>query len=347
MNVLVTGGAGFIGSHLCEILLARGCRVSVIDDLSTGCYENIEYLEKDGNFELIIDTILNRSLVETLVKSTDIIFHLASAVGVRLILEQPVKTIETIVEGTTIVLSKARRYRRKVIITSTSEVYGKGSKVPFSEDDDTILGPTTTRRWAYAAAKTIDEFLCLAHWYETRLPVVCARLFNTVGPRQTGQYGMVIPRFVHQALDGKDIVVYGDGEQTRSFCHVKDVVTALMNLSGCGQAHGTVVNLGNNQEVTINNLAARVKELSGSSSKIVHIPYESAYEEGFEDMRRRVPDLRLARDLIDFKPKFSLDDILRDVIEEHRTRIEQSRTARKIKTLHHSAAAKRNLASAS
>jgi UDP-glucose 4-epimerase len=324
MKVLVTGGAGFIGSHLCEILLARGCNVSVIDDLSTGRYENIEHLEKDGNFELIIDTILNKSLVEALVKSADIVFHLASAVGVRLILEQPVKTIETIVEGTTVVLSQARRYRRGVVITSTSEVYGKGSKVPFAEQDDTILGPTTTRRWAYAAAKTIDEFLCLAHWYETRLPVICARLFNTVGPRQTGHYGMVIPRFVDQALQGKDIIVYSDGEQTRSFCHVKDVAVALVNLSSCPAAYGNVVNIGNNQEITINCLAARVKELSGSSSNIVHIPYETAYEEGFEDMRRRVPDLTLARKLIDFRPKHALDDILLAVIEEHRKELARS-----------------------
>jgi UDP-glucose 4-epimerase len=327
MHVLVTGGAGFIGSHLCEILLARGCTVSVIDDLSTGRYQNIEHLEKDGNFELIIDTILNKSLIESLVKSVDIIFHLASAVGVRLILEQPVKTIETIVEGTTIVLSQARRYRRKVVLTSTSEVYGKGSKVPFSEQDDTILGPTTTRRWAYAAAKTIDEFLALAHWYETRLPVTCARLFNTVGPRQTGQYGMVIPRFVEQALEGKEIVVYGDGEQTRSFCHVKDVVVALVNLSSCPEAFGKVINLGNNQEITINHLAERVKELSGSSSNIVHIPYETAYEEGFEDMKRRMPDLALARELIDFHPKRALDDILLDVIEEHRKKLDAERGA--------------------
>jgi UDP-glucose 4-epimerase len=325
MNILVTGGAGFIGSHLCEVLLARGCKVSVIDDLSTGRYENIEHLEKNGNFELIIDTILNKSLIETLVKSADLVFHLASAVGVRLILEQPVKTIETIVEGTTIVLSQSRRYRRRVVLTSTSEVYGKGSKVPFSENDDTVLGPTTTRRWAYAAAKGIDEFLALAHWYETRLPVTCARLFNTVGPRQTGQYGMVIPRFVEQALEGKDIVIYGDGEQTRSFCHVRDVVTALVNLSDCSDAFGKVVNIGNNQEITINHLAARVKELSKSTSNIVHIPYESAYEEGFEDMRRRAPDLTLARELIDFRPKRVLDDILLDVIQECRLRKEQSK----------------------
>ncbi len=318
MNVLVTGGAGFIGSHLCEILLARGYKVKVIDDLSTGRYENIEHLEKNGNFELIIDTILNKSLVESLVKSTDITFHLASAVGVRLILEQPVKTIETIVEGTTVVLSQARRYRRRVVLTSTSEVYGKGSKVPFSEQDDTILGPTTTRRWAYAAAKTIDEFLALAHWYETRLPVTCARLFNTVGPRQTGQYGMVIPRFVDQALQGKDITVYGDGKQTRSFCHVRDVVHALVQLADCAEAFGKVVNLGNREEASIGCVAEKVKELSSSSSRIVQIPYEDAYEEGFEDMQRRVPDLSLAERLIGYHPRYTLQEILLDVIN-HRS----------------------------
>jgi UDP-glucose 4-epimerase len=319
MNILVTGGAGFIGSHLCEMLLARGCKVKVIDDLSTGRYDNIEHLEKNGNFELIIDTVLNKSLIETLVKSVDMIFHLASAVGVRLILEQPVKTIETIVEGTTGVLSQARRYRRKVVLTSTSEVYGKGSKVPFSEEDDTVLGPTTTRRWAYAAAKTIDEFLALAHWYETRLPVTCARLFNTVGPRQTGQYGMVIPRLVDQALQGKDITVYGDGKQTRSFCHVKDVVHALMQLADCPDASGKVVNLGNTEEVTISCLAEKVKELSGSSSRIVYIPYEEAYEEGFEDMQRRVPDLSLAQRLVGYRPRYTLNEILLDLIN-HRSR---------------------------
>lgn len=314
MNVLVTGGAGFIGSHLCEVLLTRGYRISVIDDLSTGRYENIEHLERNRNFELIIDTILNKPLLETLVKSADIVFHLASAVGVRLILEQPVKTIETIVEGTTVVLSQARRYRKKVLLTSTSEVYGKGSKVPFSEQDDTILGPTTTRRWAYAAAKTIDEFLALAHWYETRLPVTCARLFNTVGPRQTGQYGMVIPRLVDQALQGKDITVYGDGKQTRSFCHVRDVVQALVQLADCPDAPGKVVNIGNSEEVSIGFLAERVRQLSRSSSKIVCIPYEKAYEEGFEDMQRRVPDLSLAQRLIGYHPRHTLDDILLDVI---------------------------------
>lgn len=315
MKVLVTGGAGFIGSHLCEFLLEQGFSVSVIDDLSTGRHENIGHLEGKERFEIIIDTILNISLVEEMVKSADIIFHLASAVGVRLIIQQPVRTIETIVEGANVVLSQARRYRKKVLITSSSEVYGKGSKVPFSEEDDTVLGPTSTRRWAYAAAKGLDEFLAFAHWYETRLPVVCVRLFNTVGPRQTGEYGMVIPNFVEQALNGKDITVFGDGEQTRSFCHVKDVVSALVDLINCHDAIGKVVNIGNDEEISINRLATRVKELTGSSSQIVHIPYEKAYAEGFEDMIRRVPDITLAKRLIGFNPKYGLDDIIHSVIK--------------------------------
>jgi UDP-glucose 4-epimerase len=314
MKALVTGGAGFIGSHLCEFLLEKGYSVSVIDDLSTGCHENVGHLEGDKRFELIIDTILNRSLVEEIVKPVDVVFHLASAVGVRLIIQQPVKTIETIIEGTNVVLSQARRYRKRVLITSSSEVYGKGSKVPFSEKDDTVLGPTSTRRWAYAAAKGMDEFLAFAHWYETRLPVICVRLFNTVGPRQTGQYGMVIPNFVEQALQGKDITVYGDGEQTRSFCHVKDVVSALLDVMNCPAAIGNVVNIGSDKEISINHLAKRVKELTGSSSQIVHVPYDRAYTEGFEDMIRRVPDITLAKKLIGFKPKYSLDDILKSII---------------------------------
>lgn len=326
MKFLITGGAGFIGSHLCDFLIARGCSVKVIDDLSTGHYENISHLEGKEGFELFIDTVLNQSLIEELVKSVDAVFHLASAVGVRLIIEQPVKTIETIVEGTNIVLGQARRYRKKVLITSSSEVYGKGSKVPFSEEDDTVLGPTTTRRWAYAAAKGIDEFLAFAHWYETHLPVVCVRLFNTVGPRQTGQYGMVIPRLVKQALYGEEITVYGDGEQTRSFCHVQDVVSALVDLIHCPEAVGQAINIGNDQEVSINELALRVKNLTGSSSPIVHIPYEKAYAQGFEDMRRRVPDLRLARKLIGFIPKIGLDDILGCVIQSFNSSLVSSQS---------------------
>jgi UDP-glucose 4-epimerase len=298
-----------------------GYAVKVIDDLSTGRYENVKHLEGKERFELVIDTILNRHLLEEMMKSVDVVFHLASAVGVRLIIQEPVKTIETIVEGTNVVLSHARRYRKKVLITSSSEVYGKGAKVPFSEQDDSVLGPTTTRRWAYAAAKGLDEFLAFAHWYETQLPVVCVRLFNTVGPRQTGQYGMVIPTFVEQALQGKDITVYGDGQQTRSFCHVKDVVSALESLVCCPEAIGKVVNIGSNEEISVNFLAKRVKDLCGSLSPIIHVPYGKAYAEGFEDMLRRVPDLTLARRLISFKPKYTLDDILHSVIEDFRSRL--------------------------
>jgi len=321
MKALVTGGAGFIGSHLCELLLSDGWSVQAVDDLSTGRYENVAQLEGAKGFELVVDTVLNRRLLEELVREADVVFHLASAVGVKLVIEQPVKAIETIVEGTAAVLSLARRYRKRVLITSTSEVYGKGSKVPFSENDDTVLGPTTTRRWAYGAAKALDEFLAMAHWYETRLPVVCVRLFNTVGPRQTGRYGMVVPRFVEQGLRGEPITVYGDGEQTRCFCHVNDVVPALLALLLCREAEGKVVNIGNPDEVTINYLAKRVRELTGSRSEIVHIPYDEAYVQGFEDMRRRVPDVSLARSLIGFAPTRTLDEILESVIADVRARL--------------------------
>ena len=318
MRALLTGGAGFIGSHLGELLIEQGHSVTVIDDLSTGRHSNIAHLEGDSHFTLVIDTVLDESLMEALVGECDVVFHLASAVGVDLIIDKPVHAIETIIEGTLVVLRYARRYRKKVLITSTSEVYGKGSKVPFAEDDDTVHGPTTTRRWSYAAAKAIDEFLAFAHWYETRLPVVCVRLFNTVGPRQVGQYGMVIPRFVSQALHGEPITVYGDGEQTRSFCHVQDVVRALVALMNCKEAVGRVVNIGSDEEVSINHLAERVKALAHSDSPIIHIPYGEAYAEGFEDMKRRVPDTSRANGLIGFQPTYSLDQILESVIEKCR-----------------------------
>jgi UDP-glucose 4-epimerase len=314
MRTLVTGGAGFIGSHLCELLLGAGHEVTVIDDLSTGRFENIAHLEGRGHFSVIIDTVLNHALMEELIRSCDVVFHLASAVGVKLIIQQPVKTIETIVGGTEVVLRFARRYRKRVLITSTSEVYGKGNGIPFCEGDDTVQGPTTTRRWAYANAKALDEFLAFAHWYEARLPVVCVRLFNTVGPRQTAQYGMVIPHFVQQALKGCPITVYGDGEQSRCFAHVKDVVSALDRLVACKEAYGRVINVGNPEEVTMNRLASRIKNLTGSNSPIIHVPYEEAYVEGFEDMRRRVPDISLASTLIGFRPEHNLDEILRSVI---------------------------------
>ena len=318
MKCLITGGAGFIGSHLAEAMLARGDDVIALDDLSTGRRENLAGFASEPRYRFVEGSILDESLMDHLVGEADVVYHLASAVGVRLIIDEPVKTIETIVEGTDVILRMAHRYGKPTLITSSSEVYGKGSKVPFSESDDVVLGPTTTRRWVYACAKMLDEFLALAHWYESMLPVVCVRLFNTVGPRQTGQYGMVLPRFVQAALEDKAITVYGDGEQTRCFCHVADVVGALLQLPACAEAHGKVVNLGSDHEVTMNELAQHVVELADSDSQITHVPYEKAYVEGFEDMRRRVPNLKLAKKLIGYEPQHSLDDIIRSVIADQR-----------------------------
>ena len=324
MRALITGGAGFVGSWLVRELLARGTDVLVLDDLSTGRYENLEEVEDGRRVELVVDTVNDPGIVNECVKQVDLVFHLASAVGVRLIIDQPVRTIESIVGGTDVVLRACARYRRPVLITSTSEVYGKGSRIPFSEGDDRIMGATTKRRWSYACAKALDEFLALAHWYESRLPVVIARLFNTVGPRQTGQYGMVVPSFVRQALRGEPITVYGDGQQSRCFGHVQDIVTGLADLMECPQARGEIVNLGNDEEVTIQQLAERVREQAGSASEIVLIPYERAYGEGFDDMRRRVPDLRKAARLIDYRPTRLLHTILDDVIAYERQQIEPS-----------------------
>ncbi len=316
MRILVTGGAGFIGSHLCRALLERGDQVLVLDDLSTGSYQNLAGIEDGKQLRLIVDSVNNAAMVDQCVRESDFVFHLASAVGVKLIIEQPVRTIESIVGGTRNVLDSCARYRRPFLLTSSSEVYGKGSKVPFNENDDTVMGPTSTRRWCYACAKAIDEFLALAHWVETRLPVTVVRLFNTVGPRQTGQYGMVIPNFVQQALSGQPITVYGDGTQSRCFTHVRDVVKALLALISCPASRGQVVNIGNDQEITISDLAKRVVELTGSSSSIKVIPYEEAYGAGFEDMHRRVPDLTKIRQLIGYQPTCTLDMILQDVIAE-------------------------------
>lgn len=321
MNILVTGGAGFIGSHLCRRLIERGDTVTVLDDLSTGRYENISELEQSGKLRLIVDTVNNAEITDRCVREADRVFHLASAVGVRLIIDQPVHTIESIVGGTETVLKSCARYRKPFLLTSTSEVYGKGSKVPFSEDDDTVMGPTSKRRWSYATAKALDEFLALAHWVETRQPVVIVRLFNTVGPRQTGQYGMVIPGFVRQALRNQPITVYGDGEQSRCFAHVYDVVNALMKIMECPEARGQVVNIGNDEEVSIMQLARRVRELAKSSSEIQLISYEQAYGEGFDDMRRRVPNISRANALIGYKPTKKLDDILNDVIAYEKTKL--------------------------
>ncbi|MCS6806078.1 MAG: GDP-mannose 4,6-dehydratase [Acidobacteriota bacterium] len=321
MRVLITGGAGFIGSHLAERYLEQGDEVYIIDDLSTGSIENIRHLKSHPNFHYYIESISQQYLTAELVDLCDVIFHLAAAVGVRLIVESPVKTIETNVRGTEIVLTLAAKKRKRVLIASTSEVYGKRDHVPFREDDDLVMGPTSKSRWSYACSKAIDEFLALAYWKEKRVPTVIARLFNTVGPRQTGRYGMVIPNFIEQALHGRDITVFGDGRQTRCFTHVNDTVRALMGLIEHPDAVGQVYNVGSDREITILELAERIKALTGSPSRIVMIPYDQAYEQGFEDMRRRVPDLSKIRALIGYTPTFSLDEILISVIEYQRMRM--------------------------
>ena len=318
MKILITGGAGFVGSHLADRLIKDGHEITVIDDLSTGRYSNVEHLEDEKGFRLIIDTVLNESLMEELIRDTDRVYHMASAVGVRLIMEQPVKTIETIFHGTDVVLKFCSRYRKRVLIPSTSEVYGKGASIPFAEEDDLLTGATDKHRWAYACAKTLDEFLALAHWKETRLPVVVVRLFNTVGPRQTGQYGMVVPRFVQAALKNEPIPVYGDGTQARCFGHVSDVVEGLVKMLETPVCFGQVINIGNDEEVSIMGLADRAITLTGSSSEVKFVPYEEAYGEGFEDMRRRVPSLEKAKRLIGYKPTRTLDNIINDVAGEYR-----------------------------
>ncbi len=318
MKILITGGAGFVGSHLADTLINQGHEITVIDDLSTGRYANIAHLEDHDRFRLIIETVLNAKLMEELIRETDRVYHMASAVGVRLIMEQPVKTIETIFHGTDVVLSNCSKYRKRVLIPSTSEVYGKGLSLPFKEEDDLLTGATDKHRWAYACAKTLDEFLALAHFKETQLPVVVARLFNTVGPRQTGQYGMVVPRFVHAAIKNETIVIHGDGNQSRCFGHVADVVGGLTNLIETPACFGQVVNLGTDSEVSINELAKKAISMTGSTSEIMYIPYSQAYGDGFEDMQRRVPSIEKANRLIGYQPTRTLDDIINDVAEEFR-----------------------------
>jgi UDP-glucose 4-epimerase len=318
MRALITGGAGFIGSHLSEALLGAGHQVLVLDNLSTGSIENIAHLKGRPGFEYFIDTVENEGLLAELIDRSDVVFHFAAAVGVKLIVEQPVYTIETNVHGTEVVLKHANKKKKLVVIASTSEVYGKSEQVPFREDSDLVMGPTTKHRWAYACSKAIDEFLALAYWKERKLPVIIVRFFNTVGPRQTGQYGMVIPNFVRQALAGEPITVFGDGTQSRSFTHVADVVGALMKLVAEPKAVGQVVNIGNTEEVTIQRLAERVRELTGSTSSIKLVPYDEAYESGFEDMPRRVPELSKAEKMIGYKPRHTLDDILTQVIDYFR-----------------------------
>jgi UDP-glucose 4-epimerase len=315
MRVLITGGAGFIGSHVAEAYLARGDEVFVLDDLSTGSIDNIRHLKSNPQFHYTIESVHHAPTVAELVDQCDVVIHLAAAVGVRLIVESPVRTIETNVHGTEVVLAKANKKKKKVLIASTSEVYGLSEQVPFQEDGNLVLGPTAKGRWSYACSKAIDEFLALAYWRERKLPTVIVRLFNTVGPRQTGQYGMVVPTFVKQALTGRPITIHGDGNQSRCFAHVGDVVRAVVALMDHPGAVGEVFNIGSDEEVTIRALAERVKELTGSRSEIVTIPYELAYGEGFEDMPRRVPDITRVGRLIGYRPTRSLDQILQSVIE--------------------------------
>jgi UDP-glucose 4-epimerase len=318
MRVLITGGAGFIGSHLTEAYLARGDEVWILDDLSTGGISNLEHLKGHPGFHYVIDTVMNVPVLAECIDRCDIVLHLAAAVGVRLIVESPVNTIETNIKGTENVLMLANRKKKKVLIASTSEVYGKSAKVPFREDDDLVLGPTQKGRWSYACSKAIDEFLAIAYWKEKKLPVVIARLFNTVGPRQTGRYGMVIPTFVRQALTGQPITVFGDGRQSRSFTYVSDVVGAVVRLMDSERTVGEVYNIGNGKEITILELARLVKELTASPSEIVLVPYDRAYEEGFEDMPRRVPDISKIRKAIGFEPTLGIRSILEKVIEHER-----------------------------
>jgi UDP-glucose 4-epimerase len=314
---LITGGAGFIGSHLSDAYLERGDEVFVIDDLSTGSFENIAHLKQNSRFHYTIGSVNDQPVLAELVDQCDVIFHLAAAVGVKLIVESPVRTIENNVHGTEVVLSLANKKKKKVLVASTSEVYGLSAEVPFREDGNLVMGATTKGRWSYACSKAIDEFLALAYWREKKLPTVVVRLFNTVGPRQTGQYGMVIPTFVKQALAGRQITVYGDGQQSRCFGYVGDVVGALVKLMDRDEAVGQVFNIGSNEEVTIHELAKRVKELTNSQSEITFVPYDEAYEEGFEDMPRRVPDITKINALVGFRPEMTLDGILQSVINFH------------------------------
>jgi UDP-glucose 4-epimerase len=318
VKALITGGAGFIGSHLSERLLALGHQVMVLDNLSTGSIDNISHLKTVTGFSYVIDSVMNESLLAEMIDRCDVVFHLAAAVGVKLIVEQPVHTIETNVHGTEVVLKHANKKKRLVFIASSSEVYGKSTDVPFREGQDLVLGATAKHRWAYACSKLLDEFLALAYWKERKLPVVIVRLFNTVGPRQTGQYGMVLPTFVRQALAGQPITVFGDGTQSRSFTYVGDVVEALIALAQEPRAVGEVFNIGNTGEVSVRDLAEKVRTMSGSSSTIELVPYEKAYEEGFEDMPRRVPDISKIRGLIGYEPKLALDEIIQRVIEHVR-----------------------------
>jgi len=318
MKALVTGGAGFIGSHLCEALVAQGDSVYVLDDLSTGRFENIEHIK---NLTVVVDSTLNQEIVRELVRQVDVVYHLAATVGVQLVVNEPIQTIVNNIRGTETVLEETCRYRRRLLITSTSEVYGKGMRTVFCEDDDSVLGPTTRTRWCYAASKAIDEFLALAYWYEKRHPVVLVRLFNTVGPRQTGRYGMVIPRFVTQALRGEPLTVYGDGQQTRCFTYVGDIVPALVQLMGRTDICGQVLNIGSSDSVSMEELARRVIERTKTQSEITYCPYEQVYGPGYEDMRHRAPSLERIHAAIGYEPKTSLNEILDHVIADIAARL--------------------------
>lgn len=314
MKALITGGAGFIGSHLSDTLLAAGHSVCALDNLSTGRLENIAHLSGDPGFELVVGSILNESLLDKLVERSDIIFHLAAAVGVELIVKEPLQSLTTNIKGSELVLEMAHRYRKKIIITSTSEIYGKNVNGPLKENDDRILGSPQKTRWGYSTAKAVDEMLAYVYWKEKKVPSITVRLFNTVGPRQTGAYGMVMPRFIEQALKQETITVYGTGKQSRCFLHVKDAVMALIKLAEEPRAEGEVFNIGSQEEVTIEGLAKQIIRLTASRSKIEYIPYELAYEEGFEDMQRRMPDISKINKLVNFKPTYTLTQIIQDII---------------------------------
>jgi UDP-glucose 4-epimerase len=314
MKILITGGAGFIGSHLAEHLLIDGHAVTAVDDLSTGSVSNVLHLQKNRDFRLVADTILNTDTMDGLVEETDLVYHLAAAVGVKLIVSEPVRTIETNIRGTEVMLGLANKWRKTILITSTSEVYGKNSKSPFSEDDDMVFGSTKQSRWSYACSKAIDEFLAIAYHRKTALPIIVARLFNTVGPRQTSRYGMVVPSFVRQALRNEDITVYGDGTQCRTFSYVTDVVRALAQLPSKAEALGEVFNVGGKEEISIAALADLVKARTKSSSRVVSVPYDRAYAPGFEDMPRRVPDISKIRRVLGYEPKIGLEETVDRVI---------------------------------
>ncbi len=314
MHYLITGGAGFIGSHLADKLINEGHRVTALDNLSTGKYENVKHLDGNPNFELVVGTILNEYLVDKVVERCNAIFHLAAAVGVELIVNHPLESLTTNIKGSEIVLEMAYRYHKKVLITSTSEIYGKNTQGPLKEDQDRILGSPLKSRWSYSTAKAVDEMLAYVYWKEKNVPTIIVRLFNTVGPRQSSAYGMVLPRFIKQALEDKEMTVYGSGKQSRCFLHVKDVVNALTKLVDNPNACGQVFNIGSQEEITIEALAKRVIEITVSRSKIVYIPYNEAYEEGFEDMERRVPDISKINNLIGFKPTVDLNGIIKDVV---------------------------------